>query len=295
MIIGALYWEYKLWKDSFIRLSIQHMLTKNRRCARCCAGSQRWRGCANPQLLTVKLWKQISRQIHCIHQAGSPDSASVVSLLMEAAQWKEGDPASCWHIAMSLMKRQGLCCWQVALPQSMGVGRCEAQPGSVGMRSLLFSRFLLTDPCLSLLKDSWPFGEVYHLLGGILGTPEAGVRARMQEGRGCRRLRLASAPFPWCLGRPSTWHKAAWCRDPQPGIKGLHGDPRWRSGKGSACQYRRCKKPGFDPWVGKIPWRRAWICLGVCFPSFTVSNWGLAQPIPSLWPSTVPGTSSIFS
>ena len=20
----------------------------------------------------------------------------------------------------------------------------------------------------------------------------------------------------------------------------------------------RCKRPGFDPWVGKIPWRRAW-------------------------------------
>ena len=21
---------------------------------------------------------------------------------------------------------------------------------------------------------------------------------------------------------------------------------------------RRCKRPGFDPWVGKIPWRRKW-------------------------------------
>ena len=26
----------------------------------------------------------------------------------------------------------------------------------------------------------------------------------------------------------------------------------------SACQCRRHKSPGFDPWVGKIPWRRAW-------------------------------------
>ena len=25
-----------------------------------------------------------------------------------------------------------------------------------------------------------------------------------------------------------------------------------------ACQYRRLKRCGFDPWVGKIPWRRAW-------------------------------------
>ena len=23
-------------------------------------------------------------------------------------------------------------------------------------------------------------------------------------------------------------------------------------------QHRRCRKPGFNPWVGKIPWRRAW-------------------------------------
>ena len=29
------------------------------------------------------------------------------------------------------------------------------------------------------------------------------------------------------------------------------------SGKESACQCRRCKKWGFNPWIGKIPWRRA--------------------------------------
>ena len=35
----------------------------------------------------------------------------------------------------------------------------------------------------------------------------------------------------------------------------LHGLPRWLSGKESACQHRRF---GFNPWVGKIPWRRKW-------------------------------------
>ena len=29
------------------------------------------------------------------------------------------------------------------------------------------------------------------------------------------------------------------------------------SGKEPACQCRRCKEHGFNPWVGKIPWRRA--------------------------------------
>ena len=36
------------------------------------------------------------------------------------------------------------------------------------------------------------------------------------------------------------------------------GLPRWHSGRESACQCRRCKRCGFDPWVGKIPWRRKW-------------------------------------
>jgi len=30
------------------------------------------------------------------------------------------------------------------------------------------------------------------------------------------------------------------------------------SGKESACQCRRHKRLKFDPWVRKIPWRRAW-------------------------------------
>ena len=30
------------------------------------------------------------------------------------------------------------------------------------------------------------------------------------------------------------------------------------SGKEQTCQYRRHKRHGLDPRVGKIPWRRAW-------------------------------------
>ena len=36
------------------------------------------------------------------------------------------------------------------------------------------------------------------------------------------------------------------------------GFPGGISGKEPSCQYRRCKRRGFGPWVGKIPWRRAW-------------------------------------
>ena len=34
--------------------------------------------------------------------------------------------------------------------------------------------------------------------------------------------------------------------------------PGGTSGKEPACQCRRCKRSGFDPWVGRIPWRRKW-------------------------------------
>ena len=36
------------------------------------------------------------------------------------------------------------------------------------------------------------------------------------------------------------------------------GLPRWCWGKETPSQCRRCKRCGYDPWVGKIPWRRAW-------------------------------------
>ena len=37
----------------------------------------------------------------------------------------------------------------------------------------------------------------------------------------------------------------------------MHGImlPWWLSGKESTCQ---CRRQGFNPWVRKIPWRRAW-------------------------------------
>ena len=36
------------------------------------------------------------------------------------------------------------------------------------------------------------------------------------------------------------------------------GFPCGASGKGPTCQCRRHRRCGFNPWVGKIPWRREW-------------------------------------
>ena len=48
--------------------------------------------------------------------------------------------------------------------------------------------------------------------------------------------------------------------------------PGAASGKEPGCKCRRCKGLGFDPWGGKIPWRRAW------------------QPTPVFWPVESPWT-----
>ena len=42
--------------------------------------------------------------------------------------------------------------------------------------------------------------------------------------------------------------------------------PDGSSGKESTCQCKRHKRHGFDPWVGKIPWRREWLPTSVFLP-----------------------------
>jgi len=47
------------------------------------------------------------------------------------------------------------------------------------------------------------------------------------------------------------------------------GFPGGASGKEPACQCRRCRRcrrHRFDPWVRKIPWRRAWQSTAVFLP-----------------------------
>ena len=39
-----------------------------------------------------------------------------------------------------------------------------------------------------------------------------------------------------------------------------------KSGKESICQYRRCRRLRFDPWVGKVPWGRAWQATPLFLP-----------------------------
>ena len=46
----------------------------------------------------------------------------------------------------------------------------------------------------------------------------------------------------------------------------MNGLLRWRSSKVSTCQSRRCRRHGFNPCVGKIPWSRKWQSIPVFLP-----------------------------
>ena len=59
-----------------------------------------------------------------------------------------------------------------------------------------------------------------------------------------------------CRGKKLYWHIIF----PATPLREL---PQWLSGKESICQ---CRRPKFDPWVGKIPWRRKWQPTPVFLP-----------------------------
>ena len=44
------------------------------------------------------------------------------------------------------------------------------------------------------------------------------------------------------------------------------GFPGWLSVEEPTCQCRRHKRHRFDPWVRKIPWRRAWLPTPIYLP-----------------------------
>ena len=49
-------------------------------------------------------------------------------------------------------------------------------------------------------------------------------------------------------------------------MQSLLGFPHGACGKEPLCQCRKHKRLGFNPWVGKIPWRKAWQPTPVFLP-----------------------------
>ena len=89
-------------------------------------------------------------------------------------------------------------------------------------------------------------------------------------------------PFPQGLGcfwaNGAGWPSEEW----RFGKTQLHwkNPPGGASGKEPACQCRRCRRPWFDPWVGKIPWRRACQPIPVFLPKESHGQKSLAGHSP---------------
>ena len=73
--------------------------------------------------------------------------------------------------------------------------------------------------------------------------------------------------------------------------------PGGASGRESACQCRRLKRCGFDPWVGRIPWNGSWQPSQVSLPgkfhgqSKSLEGyitWGHRESGMNEWPSMYP-------
>ena len=58
------------------------------------------------------------------------------------------------------------------------------------------------------------------------------------------------------------------------------GFPGGTGGKEPICQCKRHKTRGFDPWVRKIPWRRAWQPTPVFMPEESYGQRSLADCSP---------------
>ena len=72
------------------------------------------------------------------------------------------------------------------------------------------------------------------------------------------------------------WNK----REIYPPLEGIRGFPGVISGKDPVCQGRRHKRPGFDPWVRKIPQRRVWQPTPVFLPGESHGQRSLAGYCP---------------
>ena len=117
------------------------------------------------------------------------------------------------------------------------------------------------------LAGPWCLGAGRHKLSAEMGTLR--LRGRW---RSCGQNRSASlqnctavAFFVRCSG-PSTLLLPQSLQATFPANSSLSWPgriPRWLSGKESACQ---CQRHRFDPWVGKIHWRREWQPTPVFLP-----------------------------
>ena len=101
-------------------------------------------------------------------------------------------------------------------------------------------------------------GEIYFLHFWRLGSPRPKCQQTCCLVRSCF-LDNRWPSFHWIF---TWWNGTLWDSFYIRALSPL-GLPWWLTGKESAC---KCSRHKFNPWVGKIPWRRKWQHIPVFLP-----------------------------
>ena len=116
-------------------------------------------------------------------------------------------------------------------------------------RPVLTSRLVAAVPTVALPIAAPGLG---HALLPTGTAPLPGATAKLLGVTVLRRQRATRSTTPRLRAPEGAWV--------------MRRFPGGASGKEPACQCRRHKRCRFDPWVGKIPWRKAWQPTPVFLP-----------------------------
>ena len=138
-------------------------------------------------------------------------------------------------------------CWFLRL--SWGRTRMELALGTAGKQE---------EECLDKLV--LPFHSLFFMGQLHSFLLEAASSMRWETWlRGPKKTKMV-LPFSSSLKKPSRRPRLARL------MSAIRGFPGGASGKESAYQCRRHRRCGFDPWVGKVPWKRKWQPTPVFLP-----------------------------
>ena len=121
--------------------------------------------------------------------------------------------------------------------------------------------------CHSRVREGTASERVRILQGVTAGqTPETKNHAHRQEQKWTAGRREGPARDPcqvsWEQGREGNWSGEK--QVPEYGDLSLWGGLPWWLRRWSVCL--QCRRPGFNPWLRKIPWRRKWQPTPVLLP-----------------------------
>ena len=133
--------------------------------------------------------------------------------------------------------------WTIARQASLSVTNSRSPPKPMSIESVMPSNHLILCHPLLILPSIFPIIRVF--------SNESALHIMQFTGRQIVSPGYILAKLPATINR-SPWR--------------LMGFPGGTRGKEHTCQFRRCKRWGFDPWVREIPWERKWRLTIVFLP-----------------------------